>query len=305
MLAAAEEYATARKLLGDMPLLAAIQGFLKQNQGITLGMTVPQVYEELLVAKKPDGVSKSCQGQLKAILKLFADSFPGPILHVKSEETDQWLRRTTSSPVTRNNRLRNIRVMFSFAKQRNYLPKSEVTQAELVRKVKVPPKDNEIFTPEQFEKLLREAPSSLIPLLTISGFTGIRAAELSRLDWSAVNLERRHIELRATQAKTACPPDHPDFGQSRRMARAIHRRGRGDLQPGNPQGRDHARQEAVNRLAAKCPPPFLHQLPGGAHRRCRPDRPGIRKLSRDHLPPLPEVVDEEAAKAWFGIMPIQ
>lgn len=93
--------------------------------------------------------------------------------------------------------------MFSFAKQRNYLPKSEVTQAELVRKVKVPPKDNEISTPVQFESLLRATPPRLIPLLTISGFTGIRAAELSRLDWSAVNLDRRLIELRATQAETA------------------------------------------------------------------------------------------------------
>jgi|GEM_PF-6178872 len=50
MLSVAEEYATARKLLGDMPLLAAVQGFLKQNQGIKLGMTVPQFYEELLVS---------------------------------------------------------------------------------------------------------------------------------------------------------------------------------------------------------------------------------------------------------------
>lgn len=31
MLAAVEEYASARKLLGDLPLLAAVQGYLKQN----------------------------------------------------------------------------------------------------------------------------------------------------------------------------------------------------------------------------------------------------------------------------------
>jgi integrase len=40
-------------------------------------------------------------------------------------------------------------------------------------------------------------------LLAISAFAGIRAAELGRLDWSAVDLERRHIEIRAGQAKTA------------------------------------------------------------------------------------------------------
>jgi integrase len=43
----------------------------------------------------------------------------------------------------------------------------------------------------------------LIPILAIGAFSGIRMAELNRLDWSAVDLERGMIELRAGQAKTA------------------------------------------------------------------------------------------------------
>jgi integrase len=43
----------------------------------------------------------------------------------------------------------------------------------------------------------------LIPLLAISAFAGIRSAELARLDWNAVDLDRRLIEIRACQAKTA------------------------------------------------------------------------------------------------------
>ena len=303
MLAAVEEYASARKLLGDMPLLAAVQGFLKQNQGIEIGVTVPQVYAELLVAKKQDGVSGSYLGQLKAILKLFADSFPGPMLHVKSEEIDQWLRKTTSSPVTRNNRLRNIRVMFSFAKQRNYLPKSEVTQAELVRKVKVPPKDNEIFTPKQFETLLRAAPPRLIPLLTISGFTGIRAAELSRLDWSAVNLGRRLIELRATQAKTAARRIIPvsenlaawlaPFIGKGAVISSLEIRGEATtlakkLKIGWPQ--NVLRHSYISYRVALTGDVARTALESG-------NSPAI--IFRHYR----EVVDEEAAKAWFGIMP--
>jgi integrase len=96
-----------------------------------------------------------------------------------------------------------VRMLFGFAKQRNYLPKAETTEAMRVSKSKVPVKDTDIFTPEQFEKLLRAAPQSMIPYLVFRGFCGIRPAELFRLDWSAVNLERKIIELRATQAKTA------------------------------------------------------------------------------------------------------
>ncbi len=47
------------------------------------------------------------------------------------------------------------------------------------------------------------APPHLVPILAIGAFSGIRMAELNRLDWSAVDLERGHIELRANQAKTA------------------------------------------------------------------------------------------------------
>ena len=53
------------------------------------------------------------------------------------------------------------------------------------------------------ERLLRAAPSNLMAVLTIGGFAGLRAAEIARLDWNAVDLERKIIELRAGQAKTA------------------------------------------------------------------------------------------------------
>jgi integrase len=43
----------------------------------------------------------------------------------------------------------------------------------------------------------------LVPILAIGAFSGIRMAELNRLDWSAIDLDRRFIEVRAGQAKTA------------------------------------------------------------------------------------------------------
>jgi len=51
--------------------------------------------------------------------------------------------------------------------------------------------------------LFKSPPAHLIPLLAIGAFSGIRMAELARLDWTAVDLDRRHIEVRAGQAKTS------------------------------------------------------------------------------------------------------
>jgi integrase len=73
----------------------------------------------------------------------------------------------------------------------------------MVGKAKLKRTDAEIFQPEEMEKLLLAAPEIIIGYLAIGAFAGLRGAELSRLEWSAVDLERRSIHLRADQAKTA------------------------------------------------------------------------------------------------------
>jgi len=60
-----------------------------------------------------------------------------------------------------------------------------------------------IFTPAQIKSLLAIATPEMIPFIAIGAFAGLRAAEIARLDWSAVDLKRKIIHLRADQAKTA------------------------------------------------------------------------------------------------------
>lgn len=203
LVSAAEDYAQCRKLLGDVPLRSAVEEFLRRTRGVKLGVTVPQLVEELIAAKKQDGMSDHYMAQLRSVLGLFCRAFPGPVLDVKAEEIDDWLRSGKLAPQTRNNRLTTLRLLFNFAKQRNYLPASEQTAAEVIPKVKARAADAEVFQPDEMEKLLLGAPALLVPYLAIGAFAGLRGAELSRLDWSAVDLERRIIQLRAGQAKTA------------------------------------------------------------------------------------------------------
>jgi integrase len=68
------------------------------------------------------------------------------------------------------------------------------TAARQFRKVKVPDSEISIFTPGDFSRIIHAAPSRLVPMLAISAFAGIRSAEIARLDWSAVDLDRRIIE---------------------------------------------------------------------------------------------------------------
>ena len=203
LVAAIEDYTRARELAGTESLAAMASEYGRYFKKVVRRVTIPEIVAEMLLHREQDGASKVYLGQLKTTLNRFAAKFPGEILDATSQEIDAWLRSLGVAPGTRNSMLRCIKVFFSFARSRNYLPEERNTAADSVRLVKNVSNDYSIFTPEQMETILHNAPPRLIPILAIEAFSGVRVAELRRLDWSAVDLDRRIIELRADQAKTA------------------------------------------------------------------------------------------------------
>jgi integrase len=203
LIAALEDYLRARRMAGSESLAAMAAEYSKHFGKLTRRATVPEVVAQLLEARKQDGVGDRHLSQLRSVLNRFAAVHPGQILDITSTDIDAWLRSLNISPSSRNGMLRYVSLLFSFALERNYLPEGKATASSQLRKVKVADSDIEVFGPDEFRKIIHAAPIHLIPLLAISAFAGIRSAELARLDWSAVDLERRHIEIRAGQAKTA------------------------------------------------------------------------------------------------------
>jgi integrase len=59
-----------------------------------------------------------------------------------------------------------------------------------------------IFTPDNIGSLLAKADDNLKPFLAIGALAGLRMAELQRLDWSEVDLDRGFITVAAHKAKT-------------------------------------------------------------------------------------------------------
>jgi integrase len=62
--------------------------------------------------------------------------------------------------------------------------------------------DVSIFTPENIASLLKKADASVRPYLALGAFAGLRTAELQRLDWSEIDLDRGYITVAASKAKT-------------------------------------------------------------------------------------------------------
>ncbi len=203
LVAAVEDYVQARKLAESESLTAMATAYRKFFKPLTRRVTVPGLVAELLAARKQDGASKTYVGQLKTILTRFADAFPGEILGITSSDLDAWLRGFKLSAGSRNAMLACVKVLFSYARSQNCLPAEQMTAPEQLKKVKVTHDDVAVFSPDEMQAILHAAPMHLIPILAIGAFAGIRMAEINRLDWSAFDLERGMIELRAGQAKTA------------------------------------------------------------------------------------------------------
>jgi integrase len=200
---AMDEYARCRNLLGEVPLMVAVQEFVRRTKGMTLGVKVPDIVPEMIEAKKQDQLSSSYLSQLAITARRFAEAFPDEINSIGSGDIDRWLRGLGGSPVTRNSIHRCIKVLFSFAKSRGYLPRSEATAPEMLPLAKVGDTVTEIFQPHEIQKLLEACPAHLLGFVAIGAFAGLRVAEIGRLEWSAVDLDRGIIMLRADQAKTA------------------------------------------------------------------------------------------------------
>jgi integrase len=168
------------------------------------GTTVAQLAEEVLDAKRRDGLSAKYLGMLRLYFKRFSGEFGDrPIAGITIEEMDNWLRSLPGSPKTRADYRSNIGVLFSYAAQRRMIDLNPVAFTAKPKLIDRPP---EIFTVDQLRALLNAAQrteQSVVPMLAIAAFAGLRDAEIKRLEWSEVDLARGHIEVKAAKAKSA------------------------------------------------------------------------------------------------------
>jgi len=199
---AAAEFAHAKRLLGNIPLAQAVEFFLERHPTQIAPRAVKVVIDEMLKAKKGDGLSEGYLNHLRYDLKKFAGAFHGNIGAVSGEAIDIWLRQLDVAARTRNNLRNSVQTLFAFAKGRKYLPKYH-DELDAVARAKDGDGEIEVFTPVELAEMLNCADEALIPFLTLGAFAGIRHAEIQRLDWRDIQFDAGIVEIRAKKAKTA------------------------------------------------------------------------------------------------------
>jgi integrase len=201
-----QSYLAAKDLLQPfgIPLHAAIEEYvaIRKRRKIT-EKRVGHIVDELLAAKQNAGLSDRYIETLRTYLNRFADSFQTNIGSINTGAIALWLDSLKVGPRSRNNVRQAIVTLFNFARRRGYLPKSEMTEAADVETIRDRDGEIAILTPAQLTKLLRKSKPEYQLYFVLAAFTGIRSAELLRLEWSEINFEKGHIEIKARKAKTA------------------------------------------------------------------------------------------------------
>ena len=201
---AATEIAEAVKMLGNRTsLVEAVRFYVKHHPTSLPKKTVREVVEEMIAAKKADGMSARYVSDLESRLGRFARECPGLLSEMTSKDLKDWLNGLGVGARGRNNFRALIIALFNFAKSSGYLPKNQETEADSLTKAKDAASAIEIFTPKDLATLLEHADASLVPYLALGAFSGLRTAELQRLSWQEVKLEQGFIEVTAGKAKTA------------------------------------------------------------------------------------------------------
>jgi integrase len=179
----------------------AIEFYLPHLQANNRKCTFRELMDKLLSAKKSDGASEPYLIDLRCRLGQFSDSFGDRVVsEIQCHEIDEWLRGLNVSPVTRNNSRRVLRTAFSFAVARNYCVGNPVVKTAKAKEIEG---TVGILTVVETARLLEAADAELVPFIAIGTFAGLRRAELERLDWSEVDLDRGLIVVQATKAKSA------------------------------------------------------------------------------------------------------
>jgi integrase len=199
---AVEEHAQAIGKLGKATLREAVEFFLRHNRADVPRLTLAEVAEQFAASRRQSGCSTHYVTQCRKTMSDLAKAFSGQTLpDLKTAELDAWLGGLSLAAKTKNGMRIILVACGNWAEGRGYLVKGGSPFPAMVRyketKSAVP-----IFTPEQMGSLLAKADDTLRPFLAIGAFAGLRMAELQRLDWSEINLERGYIMVAASKAKT-------------------------------------------------------------------------------------------------------
>ncbi|CAN5783201.1 hypothetical protein BH09VER1_BH09VER1_17980 [soil metagenome] len=199
---AVREYVQARKLLGPVPIMEAVKFYDRHGRTVVKSGTLQDILDAMLAALEADKRGEYHRRDLKRMVGKFIAHFNCPITEIANASVNEWLRGLDVAGRTRDNYRDAVHNFFGFAQAEGYLPKELPHALRDAKRVNEAGADNEVFTPEEAEKLLRGAPERLIPSLALKLFSGIRTEEMLLIRWESIKFDQDVIFLTKDITKT-------------------------------------------------------------------------------------------------------
>lgn len=166
------------------------------------------VMERFLSEKQRTGRSRSYDQAMRYCFNRFLQhvGVDRSIGDITRQEITDYVYETNRhvGPVVKTNLLTNLSVLFNFAVKEDFVEKNPV---EKIDRPTVPFQKPHVLSPSDFEILLRRCYKNQwfdrLTVYVLVGFCGIRVEEASRLRWTEIDLQRQIVEVPATVAKKA------------------------------------------------------------------------------------------------------
>ena len=180
-------------------LVSAVRGYAERIKKETeTPILVSDLVKKYKTALRDKGVKAAHLYSASIRLDRAAAYFKCTVSNVTAEAVDQWLQSLEVGPQTRKHHRRTLISLFRFAQRKNFLP-SGLTEADKSETITVHDRPIEAYTPEQAAYLAGHMPKRWRAYTVLALFSGLRPAELFRLDWA--DIKNDHIEVKASGSK--------------------------------------------------------------------------------------------------------
>ena len=160
------------------------------------------LFDEVAKEKESAGFTKNYVSQFKALKKKFLPGVSGKMAsEITTRDVDDFLVSLPGGNAVSKNIYRSLLlVLFKHAKKRAYSAENPAENSIVSKAVEKPVG---ILRPDELARLLAVCCPTILPAVAIGAFAGLRTAELCRLDWREINLQRGFIEVTAKNAKSS------------------------------------------------------------------------------------------------------
>lgn len=283
---------------------SALDWYLREHAAALTGWTVDEAVDARLHEIDLANLSKRYRAGTAGRLRIFAKDFgKRAVRTLKRPEIESWLHRKAAAPLTFASYQRLLYGLFQCAVRAEKLEVNPVAGIKPPKNIPAPPG---ILTPPQCRALLAACPDEIRPAVAIALFAGVRRAELEKLDWKDVKISKGLIDLSAIISKT----------RSRRLVEMPKNliawllpvaRPAGAIIPSPQIFRNRLEDSRAAAGITDWPPNAMRHSCASYKAAIEPNLHTVAKWLGNSaeiiLRHYKEVVDAEAAEAWFSITP--